>query len=308
MRAVQFAAYGNPDVLDMVELPLPEPRPGEIRIKVKAIGVNPADFKWRSGMFAELVPLQLPHVLGYDIAGTVDALGDDISDFAVGDRVFAMLDNIGKGGYAEFAVCMGTHVARMPAGLSFEAAAALPTPALTGFQIIEEQLQPESGQTVLITGATGAAGRFAIYAARRSGARVVAAVRASQQDEARKLGANETFVLGGQAWKGQFDHIADTVGGAAVAALCHQLNPGGHIRTISTTPIDPTGLPAEPVFFPVRPDQKKLEEIGKLVAASEIKMPIALRLPLSQAVEAHRLAEKGGLGGKLILTPHEDAI
>lgn len=303
MHVIQFNEYGPPTVLHEADAPLPEPAADAVRIRVRAIGVNPADLKWRSGTFSEMVPLQFPHILGYDVAGTVDAIGTDVSGFAVGDSVFAMLDNITKGGYAEFAVCAAKDLAHMPARLDFEVAAALPTPALTGLQMIEEQLKPEPGQTVLITGASGAVGRFATFAARRMGVRVVAAVRASQQPEARALGASETLVLGEENWNGSFDHIADTVGGAAVAALCHHLVPGGRIRTVSTTPIDPAGLSTEPVFFPVHPDRTRLEEIGRWVAAGEIEMPIARQLPLSQAAEAHRLAEHGGLGGKLVLIP-----
>lgn len=304
MRVIQFNEYGPPTVLQQADVPLPEPAGDAVRIRVQAIGVNPADLKWRSGMFSELVPLQFPHILGYDVAGTVDSVGADVSGLAVGDRVFAMLDNVIKGGYAEFAICAAEHLARMPDGCDFEVAAALPTSALTGFQMIEEQLQLAPGQTVLITGATGAVGRFATFAARRLGAKVVAAVRASQRDEARALGAIATIVLGEESWNGTpFDHIADTVGGPAVAALCHHLAPGGRIRTVATTPIDPAGLPAEPAFFPVHPDRATLEAIGGLVVASEIRMPIARRLPLDQAAEAHRLAEAGGLGGKLVLIP-----
>lgn len=304
MRVIHLNEYGPPPVLKEACAPLPEPTANAVRIRISAAGVNPADFKWRSGMFAEMIPLNFPHILGYDIAGTVDAVGPNVSNFKIGDPVFAMLDNIVKGGYAEFAVCAAEYLAHMPDGLDFDVAAALPTPALTGFQMIEEQLEPHFGQTILIIGATGAVGRFATLAACRRGVRVVAAVRASQQDEARALGAAETLVLNEQSWSGKpFDHIADTVGGPAVAALCQHLSPGGRIRTVSTTPIDPTGLPAEPIFFPVHPDRATLEQIGRLVAAGEICMPIAHRLPLSQAAEAHRLAEAGGLGGKLILIP-----
>ena len=304
MRAVLFYEYGPPDVMREGDTPTPGPAPNEVRIRVRAAGVNPADFKWRAGMFADLVPLQLPHVLGYDVAGTVDALGSDVLGMSVGDRVFAMLDNIKKGGYAEFAVCIAEHAARIPTDLDFDIAAALPTPALTGFQMIEEHLQVKPGQTVLITGAIGAVGRFATVAALRLGARVVAAVRANQQDEALALGAAETIVLGDQNWHGApFDHIADTVGGAAVARLCRHLKPGGRIRTVSTTPIDPAGLYSDPVFISVHPDRATLEKAAALVGATEITLPIARRMPLGQAAEAHRLAEAGGLGGKLILRP-----
>lgn len=304
MRAVQFDKYGPADVLHIAEIELPALRPNMVRVKIAAAGVNPADFKWRSGLLKEMVPLQLPHIIGYDIAGTVEAVSNDVSTLAVGERVFAMLDTIQKGGYAEFAVAPAEYMVRMPEGLDYATAAALPTAGLTGFQMIDEQIKPAAGERVLITGAVGAVGRFATFAARRRGAHVIAAVRASQRDEALALGASETIVLGEEEWRGApFDHVADTIGGPAVAALCRKLAPGGFIRTVSTTPIIPDGLPATPIFFPVHQDSKQLEAIGDLIMKREITMPIARRFPLERAAEAHRLVEAGGLRGKVVLEP-----
>src|SRR6218665_1612678 len=98
MRRVQFADYGSADVLQVADVDTPQPEAGTVRIKIAAAGVNPADYKWRGGMFRDFVPVPLPHTLGYDVAGTIDAVGDGVVDFAVGDRVFAMLDPFTKGG------------------------------------------------------------------------------------------------------------------------------------------------------------------------------------------------------------------
>jgi NADPH:quinone reductase-like Zn-dependent oxidoreductase len=304
MRAIEFSAYGDADVLRMATAGIPAVERNGVRIRVAAAAVNPADWKWRAGMFRELVPLQLPHVLGYDVAGTIDAVGADVTSFRIGDCVVGILDPVTKGGYAEFALSRSDATAAMPAAIDFATAAAVPTAGLTGVQIIEDHIAPLRGQSVLITGATGAVGRFALFAALRLGARVIAAVRSSQQEQARRLGAHGVVALGEQEWTGApFDHVADTVGGPAVASLCRHLAQGGRIRTAATTPIDPQGLPSEPQFVAIRRDGKRLTQLLADVAAGLIDVPIARRLPLAAAIAAHRLVEAGGLGGKVILEP-----
>jgi len=188
--------------------------------------------------------------------------------------------------------------------LDFAAAAAIPTPGLTGVQLIEEQLDLQPGQRVLITGATGAVGRFAMFAAKARGATVIAAVRASQREEARALGADTVLTLGEEAWDGlPFDRVADTVGGAQVAALCRHVAPDGVIRTTATTPIPPEGLPVAPAGFAVHADAGRLAALAAAVAAGEITVPIARIFPFEEVQQAHRLLEAGGLGGKVILRP-----
>lgn len=304
MKVAQFSQYGAPDVLHIADAPMPEPGAGEARIHIRAAGVNPADPKWRQGMFDSFAPVPMPHVVGYDVAGTVDALGPDVSGLAVGDRVFGMLNHMTKGGYAEYALSPADMLVPVPASLDFAAVAALPTAALTGVQMVEEHAKPSAGQLVLITGATGAVGRFALYAALEAGAKVVAAVRASQADEARELGAQDVIELGKADWTGQpFDHVIDTVGGPAVALLCRNLAPGGTIITAATTPIDPAGLAVEPQFIAVHNDPARLAQLAAAIADGKVSAPVAKRLPLDQAAEAHRLVEAGGLGGKVVLEP-----
>ncbi len=299
MRVMQFNEYGGPEVLHLAEADVPLPGAGQIQIQVAAIGVNPADFKWRQGMFRERVTLRLPHVVGYDVAGIVSAIGPGVTSFQVKDRVAATL----RAAYAEFAVADTKACARLPQDFDFVTAASLPCAALTGVQMIEEGVSPRQAQTLLLTGATGAVGRFALQAALKLGAHVVAAVRPKYFDEALRLGAHETIDLEDGHPHLCFDHVADTVGGPAVARLCRQLVPGGSIMTVATTAIDPAGLPATPTFFAYRADGSRLERILQQVAAGELEMPIAERLPLTSAAVAHSLMEQGGLRGKIILEP-----
>ncbi|MGE0384120.1 MAG: NADP-dependent oxidoreductase [Gammaproteobacteria bacterium] len=304
MRAIVFDRYGGLEVLHPAEVPDPVAGPGQVLVRIAAAAVNPADYKWRSGMFAEMIPLPMPHIVGYDVAGTVLAVGSGVTGFAAGDRVAAMLNPITKGGYAQMVAIDAATAARIPDGLDFARAAAVPCAALTGAQVIEEVIRPKTGQTLLITGATGAVGVAGLLAALRLGARVVAAVRSKYAAQAHALGATATLALGEEDWSGApFDHVFDTVGGEAVARLCRHLAPSGLICTAATTPIDPTGLAAQPQFVAVRPDGPRLQVLLEDVASGRLPITIARRLPLAQAAEAQRLVEAGGLNGKVILEP-----
>ena len=305
MRAMVFDDYGGPEVLREADVPVPEPAPETLRLRTVFAAVNPADVKWRAGMFRRLVPVPLPHILGYDVAGIVDAVGSAVTRFRAGARVVGMLDPVIKGGYAEFTLLSVSSAALVPESLDLAIAAAVPTAGLTGVQLVEEHLRPLRGERLLVTGATGAVGRFGVFAARRLGARVTAAVRASHVDAARALGAADVIVLGETlAPDLQFDHVLDTIGGPLVAALCRRVVAGGRIRTAATTPIDPQGLPSAPEFVAVRPDGARLTALLADVASGAISVPVARRLPLASAAQAHRLVEGGGLGGKVILIVH----
>jgi NADPH:quinone reductase-like Zn-dependent oxidoreductase len=302
MRAIRMDGYGGPEVMHLAETAMPEPGAGEVRVKVRAAGVNPADVQWRSGLLAKAMPLSFPHTPGYDLAGTVDKLGEGVSHLVAGARVAGTTART-QGAYAEYAIIPVASLAEIPDTLDFANAAALPTPALTGVQLVEDVIRPQAGQLVLVTGAVGGVGRFSLYAALKLGARVVAAVRASQVAEALDLGAEATVVLG-EDWTGEpFDGVANTLGGPDVARLCRHLKPGGVLGTVTMTPIDPEGLPSQPVFMALHGDGKRLAELALDVAAGKIAAPVAVRLPLADAAEAHRLLAAGGLGGKVVLEP-----
>jgi NADPH2:quinone reductase len=304
MQAVQFCEYGPSSVLKNVEIECAPVGPNEVRIRINAAGVNPADVKWRAGMFREFMPLALPCVPGYDVAGTVEAVGPGVTHLSIGEPVAAMLDSYTMGAYAQQVVVSAYRVARLPSELDLVTAAALPTAGLTGLQLIEDHIRPKRGQTILVTGATGAVGRFAMFAALHMNVRVVAAVRASQIDSALAVGADAAFILGSDSWSGApFDHIVDTVGGAEVAKLCIHLAPGGRIRTVATTPIETQGLSELPELVIVRPDSDRLAQLARDVLAGYVEVPISHRLPLQEAALAHDWVENGGLGGKIVLLP-----
>jgi NADPH:quinone reductase-like Zn-dependent oxidoreductase len=299
MRAMIIDSYGSADVLRLADLPTPKPAEGQALVRVKATAINPVDIKWRSGMFASHFPVSFPDVVGYDIAGVVVS-GPGL---APGTRVAGMLDLMAKGGYAEYVTIDATQLAPIPEGMSFETAAAVPASGITGLQLIEQAINVQPGQLLLITGATGAVGRFAMHAARARAAEIVAAVRATQKDAAKALGATHIVVLGEENWSGRpFDHVADMVGGDAVVPLCRHVKPGGTIVTVSNATINPEGIPVVPQHFVMKPSGVDLARLLRAVVAGEIEVPIARTLPLEEAAEGQRLIEAGGLGGKVVLT------
>ena len=174
MKAIVVAGHGGPEVLEPADLPSPQPQPGEALLRILAAAVNPADGKWRAGLFESFAPLGFPHILGYDVAGEV--IGGE--GFAPGARVFGMLDPFRKGGYAEQVAVAADHLALVPDGLDLPTAAAIPTAGLTGLQMVERGLDLQAGQRLMLTGALGAVGRFALFAAKERGVHVTAAVRA----------------------------------------------------------------------------------------------------------------------------------
>ena len=300
MKAILLDGYGGTEMLRLGETAKPVPGDGELLIRIDAIGVNPADGKWRSGMFASVIPLRFPHILGYDVAGRVVA-GEGL---APGTRVAAMLDPVRQGAYAECAAVAMSAVAVIPDSLDFDSAAAVPTPGLTGAQMIEEKLDLQPGQRVLITGATGAVGRWAMHAARQRGAEIIAGVRAGQREAAFVLGAAAVIVPGEDDWNGApFDAVADMIGGPHVATLCRSLRKGGRIVSAATDPIPAFGLCATPEFFAVRPDGTRLAALLRELAHGAVVVPIARSFPLEQAAEAQRMVDAGGTHGKVILYP-----
>lgn len=300
MKAVVLTAYGDVDKLVVREVPDPKAGPNEIRIRVAGASINPVDWKQRSGLAAKFMPLDLPAILGRDASGEVIEVGAGVTGFKVGDQVLGRV----MGGYAEQVVAPVDAWAKLPAKLNVTDAAALPLVVLTGAQLVEEAVNPRPGALLLVTGALGAVGRTAVFAAKARGARVYAGVRAKQRTEAAKLGADGVVVLddeGDLAKLPPLDAIADTVGGETTQKLLAKLKPGG---TIGSVVGEPAG--AKERGFVVRgimthSDPKRLGELAQAVADGKLVIPIARRFPLAQAAEAQKLAEKGGVGKVLLL-------
>ena len=212
MKAVVLKAYGDVDALAVQDMPEPKVGPGEVKVRVTAASINPVDWKIRRGDLKSVMPVQFPTILGRDVSGEVIEVGTGVEAFEPGDRVMGLVN----AGYAETVVAPTEAWAKVPENLDLRDAAALPLVTLTGVQLIEEVVQPSMGQTLLITGALGAVGRAAVFAAKARGVKIWAGVRSSQVVEARKLGVEGVVALddlNDVEKLPTLDAVADTVGG-----------------------------------------------------------------------------------------------
>jgi NADPH:quinone reductase-like Zn-dependent oxidoreductase len=314
MKAIRLHSYGPPENLIYETAPDPVPGPDDVLIDVVAVAVNPADWKIRAGYFAALNK-PFPTVLGWDFSGTIGALGSNVDKALLGKRVVCKLSAMVEGAYAEKAIAPAALVVIVPDELDMAQAAVVPLAGLTGAQMIDEVLKVTAGQRVLITGALGSVGRASVYAANKAGATVIAGVRASQVDQARAMtGVDEVLDLSDLAAVAALepvDVLADTIGGKEAESILPRIKAGG--SAASAVPFASfDGNPAASHIlshpsFAVRPDAVKLTEIISDVARGAFSIPIARRLPLSDAAQAQALVEQGGLGGKIVLIVRETA-
>lgn len=297
MRAAVMRRTGDPDVLALEELPPPEPAEGEVLIRVRAVAINPIEWKFRRG----LIPKELPAVLGTDISGAIEV--SRAPGLEVGEDVFGMA---ASGGYAELATSPAALVARKPAALSDEQAAALPVAGLTAWQALFDRGGLERGQTVLIAGAAGGVGHLAVQFAKHAGAHVIGTGSAGNREYVLGLGADQYLDYASAdvaEVAGTADVVFDTVGGETTESLLVALREGGILVTIAGAPpqeaAQARGVRAELLIM--SPSSEQLARIAELVAAGEVHVEIAEVLPLSEVSRAHELSETRHTRGKLIL-------
>jgi NADPH:quinone reductase-like Zn-dependent oxidoreductase len=301
MKAVVLPSYGEAERLEIREIDEPSPGPNEIKVRVAAAGINPIDLKQRSGHYAKYMPLDLPAILGRDVAGEVVAVGPRVTNFKVGARVLGFVNK----GYADYVVAPVGAWAEVPKKLDLVDAAALPLVLLTGAQLVEEAADVDKGEVVLVTGATGSVGRVAVFCAKARGAIVYAGVRAEHEVEATKLGVHGVVALDDDRQIDELpslDALADTVGGETTQKLLRRLKPGARIGSTVGEPPSAKERGFAVKAFLTRPDAARLAELAAAVADHELVIPIAKRFPLDEAAEAQRLAEKGGVGKVLLTT------
>jgi NADPH:quinone reductase-like Zn-dependent oxidoreductase len=272
MKAVIVRGYGDVNQLFYGYVSDLEPGPGEVLVKMMATSINPIDWKLRRGDLKSLMPLQFPAVLGRDLAGEVVELGDGVKTRKTGERVLGLVDHA----YAEYVLCNPDDLALMPAGLSFEQAAALPLVVLTGAQLIEKGVRPRSGETVLITGALGGVGRTAVHVARQHGAHVIAGVRSSQKKDAEGLGADRIVALDDEADIAslkELDAVADTVGHEVIASLIPHIKKNGVLASVLGRPEAANGRDLRVEEIWAQPDSARLEQLAREVASQIFDMP-----------------------------------
>jgi NADPH:quinone reductase-like Zn-dependent oxidoreductase len=299
MRAVLLTGYGDVDQLELREVPEPEAGPGELKVRVTGSSVNPIDYFIRLGRLRERMNAPLPMALGRDASGEVVGLGAGATSFALGAKVVGLVN----GAYAEYVVAREDAWAEVPPSLDLLDAAAIPLVALTGWQLINEAVKPQAGDTVLVTGAVGGVGRAAVFAAREQGAKVFAGVRAAHRAAASELDVDGVVALDEPAdveRMPQVDAIANTIVGATVQRILGKVRPGGTFGSVTSEVAGAKAAGLVVRWHQVHEDRHRLAALASAVAAGKLVIPISARLPMIQIREAHVLAENGA-GGKVVL-------
>jgi NADPH:quinone reductase-like Zn-dependent oxidoreductase len=297
MKAVQFSRFGGPEVLELAELPDPHPDPGQVRVAVRAAGINPIDWKVRSGAMGG----DVPQTTGREVAGVVDEVGDGVTGAKPGDEVFGFA--AGGGGAAELALV--SDYAPIPPSLDFAAAAALPVAVETSVRTLD-LLGVGPDTTVLINGAAGGVGSAAVQIARARGARVIGTASENNHDYLRALGAEPTTY--GEGLVQRVRELApdgvgaalDAAGGGALAALVELTGSPDRVVTIADfLGAQETGVEFSGGMGTARAVHA-LSEIGGLIEAGEFSLPVQT-FPLEQIAKAHELSQRGHVRGKLVL-------
>jgi NADPH:quinone reductase-like Zn-dependent oxidoreductase len=311
VRAIVQDRVGGPEVLELREIERPEPLPTEVLVRVHAAGVNPVDWKTRSGRGMARVIGEPPFTVGWDVAGVVEAVGFGVTRFAEGDAVFGMpWFPRAAGAYAEYVTSPSRQLARVPDGLSLREAGAMPLAALTGWQALVETAHVGDGDRVLIHAAAGGVGHLAVQIAKARGAHVLGTARADKHEFLRTLGVDEPIDYTAQdvaEAAGEVDVVLDLIGtrDTGLASLAC-LRPDGLLVSVpsGTDPevlrtVAERGRRATGIL--VEPDGAALEALAALAADARLRVELAEAIPLAEAARAHETGERGRTRGKLVL-------
>ncbi len=307
MKAVRFHEVGGPEVLRYEDVEQPAPGAGEVRIRVAASAFNAADNGMRAGFLP--IPVVLPHVPGYDVSGTVDALGEGVGGLEAGDAVIGFLPMERDGGAAEYVTVPADRLVKAPTTIPLADAAALPSVALTAWQALFDDGALQAGQRVLINGAGGVVGKYAIALAKRAGAHVVATATARSREAVQAAGADEIIDYTTTDVVTAADQPVDVLLNLApitpeqFTTLVTLVRDGGKVVSTTAfmaTPSDETrGVTAATVF--VLPNRERLTELVTLVDKGELRVEVTRRIPLTELPALHAEAAAGRIPGKVIV-------
>ncbi|KOG76890.1 NADPH-quinone reductase [Streptomyces rimosus subsp. rimosus] len=328
MRAIQLHEHGGPEVLRYDEVPVPEPGPGEVLVRVHAVGINPPDWYLRDGLTnipPETRPeFELPVIPGTDVSGVVETVAADVEDFSVGDEVFGLLrfPSFDGRAYAEYVAAPASDLARKPAGIDHVHAAGAPMSLLTAWQFLIEvghdhpspfqaarhrPVALGAGTTVLVNGAAGGVGHFALQLAKWKGAQVIAVASGAHESFLRDLGADE-FIDYTKSRPEELasgvDLVLDAVGGHDSSRLLRTLKRGGALFPVFFGEYDEeetTKLGVTVSGTQVRSNGAQLAEVGRLLDAGTVRVAIDSTYPLADAQAAHERASRGHIQGKIVL-------
>lgn len=328
MRAIRLHEHGGPEVLSYDEVPVPEPKPGEVLVRVHAVGVNPPDWYLRDGL-SNIPPetrptFDLPVIPGTDVSGVVEAVAADVEGFSIGDEVFGMLrfPSFDGQAYAEYVTAPASDLGRKPAGIDHVHAAGAPMSLLTAWQFLielghdhpspfqEARHRPVAldGATVLVNGAAGGVGHFGLQLAKWKGARVIAVASGAHESFLRELGADEFIDYTKnrpEELVGGVDLVLDSVGGRESSRFLRTLKRGGALFPEFFGEYDEEETAKLGVTVSgtqVRSNGAQLAEVGRLLDAGTIRVAIDGTYPLADARAAHERAARGHIQGKIVLT------
>lgn len=311
MKAVRFHEYGDPNVLRYEEVEQPVPGAGEVRLRVAGSAFNPVDDGIRGGYLQGPFPVNLPHTPGIDVSGTVDALGDGVTSVAVGDAVIGFLPMTAAGAAAEYVIAPAEILAPAPTSIPLPDAAALPMVGLTAWQALFDDAGLKAGQRVLISGAGGAVGGYAVQLAKNAGAHVIATASPRSSERVTAAGADEvidhTVTEVTAAVTGAVDVLLNLarITPEELVALVALVRPGGvvvnTVPTIPTPTDDARGVRAVGVF--VRSDAAQLSRLAAMVDSGVLRVEVAERVPLAELPAVHAKAAAGSLLGKVVVLP-----
>lgn len=309
MKAVRFHQYGSPEVLRQEEVDQPVPGPGQVRIRVAATSFNAVDGNIRAGFMQGPIPVTLPHTPGLDVSGTVDALGEDAQGVEIGDEVVGFLPMTGTGAAAEYVLAPADILAPAPRSIPLPDAAALPVVGLTAWQALFDHAQLTSGQRILINGAGGAVGGYAVQLAKRAGAHVIATAGPRSREQVKTSGADEiidhTTTEVNTAVKEPVDVVLNLapIDPERLATLLTLIRPGGVlVNTTVWMPApsdDEHGVRGIDLF--VRSDAGQLEQLTALIDSGELRVDVAHHVPLAELPAVHAQAAAGELHGKIVI-------
>ncbi|MET7426988.1 NADP-dependent oxidoreductase [Dactylosporangium sp. NPDC005555] len=301
---MRIHSHGDPSVIRAEDVPRPAPGPGEVLIRVAATSFNPSDAGLRAGLLRSVFAIDLPWTLGGEVAGTVVSTGAGVSAFAAGDAVIGRVDTGGTA--AEYVTAAASTLVAAPTTVPLAHAAAVPIAGLTAWQAVFDHARLTPGRRVLVNGAGGGVGGFAVQLARHAGAHVIATAGPRSAATVRRLGADELidYTTTPLALTEPVDAVLNLVAtGSSAATLLPLIRPGG-VLVSATVPFEtPPGSPVPAVHFVARNDTAQLAALVKLIDAGTVQLDISATRPLTDLPAVHRDAEAGRTRGKIVLVP-----
>lgn len=307
MKAIIINAFGDVDKLQLVEVKRPDYKADQILIKVMAAGINPVDAKIRSGKHISCSSLQLPAILGKDVSGVIEAVGENVKEFKVGDPVFGCINNT----YAAYVAANPEFIVKKPENISFETAAAVSLAGLTAYQAIYDHLNVSAGQRVLIQSAAGGVGHLAVQFAKLRGAFVSGTASGKNIEFLKTLGVDEPIDYKMEKFEEvatNVDAVMDTMGGEVLYRSIALVKPGGKVVCLpSSTKDDPKAIAlalergVTLIWFMMQPEKQALQAISNLLKEEKLRVEIQQVFTLAETAQAHQLIESHGVRGKIVI-------